>query len=263
MEKTENEVIIIGAGNVGTHLAHQLDKKNFTIRGICSRTIQSARQLAKYYVCESWTNAALIPPDAQYYFICVNDEAIAKVADAMPQTNGLVMHTSGSTPIEVLSRFPNHGVFYPIQTFTKNHETDFSLIPICIEASNKKNLNILKKLALQFSNNIIEANSAQRKHIHLSAVFACNFTNYMYVLAHDILNEQKLPFSILLPLILESFEKVTLMEPWQAQTGPAVRGDSSIIEEHIRMLSENPDYEVIYRIISEQITKRKNKEKTE
>jgi len=147
MEKTENEVIIIGAGNVGTHLAHQLDKKNFTIRGICSRTIQSARQLAKYYVCESWTNAALIPPDAQYYFICVNDEAIAKVADAMPQTNGLVMHTSGSTPIEVLSRFPNHGVFYPIQTFTKNHETDFSLIPICIEASNKKNLNILKKIS--------------------------------------------------------------------------------------------------------------------
>lgn len=257
MKKSGNEVIIIGAGNVGTHLARQLDQQNYTIRGICSRSIQSARQLAKYYVCESWANPAIIPNDAQYYFICVNDEAIASVAEAMPSTNGLVMHTSGSTPLDVLSRFPNRGVFYPIQTFTKTHETDFSLVPICIEASNKKSLNTLKNLALHFSNNIIEADSIKRKYIHLSAIFASNFTNYMYVIAYDILTKQQLPFSILLPLILESFEKVTLMEPWQAQTGPAVRGDSFIIQEHLKMLSNNPDYQEIYRLLSEQIMKHK------
>jgi predicted short-subunit dehydrogenase-like oxidoreductase (DUF2520 family) len=79
----------------------------------------------------------------------------------------------------------------------------------------------------------------------------------MYVIAYDILTKQQLPFSILLPLILESFEKVTLMEPWQAQTGPAVRGDSFIIQEHLKMLSNNPDYQEIYRLLSEQIMKHK------
>jgi len=259
MKRSDNQVIIIGAGNVATHIAKILDKKGYNIRGICSRSARTARALARLFRAEAWADPALVPADAQYYVICVNDENLSEVIQKMPETQGLVMHTSGTHPLSILSRFANYAVLYPFQTFSKNRDTDFSIIPVCIEAPDKKNLQAVKKIAKTMSDDVRIMDSKQRQYAHLAGVFSCNFSNFMFVAATDILREQKIEFNILVPLILEFFEKTISMDAWKAQTGPAFRGDFGIIESHLNLLEDKPGYHEIYRLISEQIMERKHK----
>ena len=259
MKPSDKQVIIIGAGNVGTHMAKILNKQGYTIRGVCSRTTQSARTLARLFRADAWADPALVPADAQFYFLCVNDENLPDVVKKMPDTQGLVMHTSGTLPLDILNRFANHAVMYPFQTFSKNRETDFSIIPVCIEAPDKKNLQAVKKVAKAISDDVRVMDSKQRQYAHLAGVFCCNFSNFMFVAATDILREQKIEFNILVPLILEFFEKTISMDAWKAQTGPAIRGDYGIIESHLNLLENKPGYHEIYRVLSEQIMERKHK----
>ena len=260
MKFTDTDIILIGAGNLASHLARVLSHKGLRISGICSRTAKSARALAKPYHCPGCANVALIPDKAKFYFICVDDEKLPEVVDRMPDTQGLVMHTSGSQPLDILRKFPNRGVFYPLQTFSKNRETDFSIVPVCIEAPDKKNLGTLKKIARILSEDVRIMDSDQRKNTHLAAVFASNFSNFMFVAASDILRNYKTDFNILIPLILEFFDKTISMDAWKAQTGPAIRGDWSVIEQHLSLLSDHPGYQDIYRTISGQIIAKKEAE---
>jgi predicted short-subunit dehydrogenase-like oxidoreductase (DUF2520 family) len=98
-----------------------------------------------------------------------------------------------------------------------------------------------------------QINSLQRKHIHLAAVFACNFSNYMYSIANDILKADGISFDILNPLILECASKALDLNPREAQTGPAKRNDQNIIQHHLELLNNLPDYREIYEILSRQI----------
>jgi predicted short-subunit dehydrogenase-like oxidoreductase (DUF2520 family) len=253
MKKQKKDIIILGAGNVAHALGKELNAKGYLIRGVYSRTTKSARALAKYFSCDVYADPSLIPADASYYLISVTDEALPEVASRIPFTDGIVMHTAGSVPLDVLARFKRYGVLYPLQTLSKNKETDFSIVPLCIEASDKTTLKEIKKIALEMSETVVEVTTRQRKVLHVAAVFACNFSNYMYIAAHDILKQEGMDFKILLPLIIETVEKLMLMDPRQAQTGPAIRGDKSIMQEHIHLLKEMPHYQKIYKTLSSAI----------
>lgn len=250
MKKGKNDVIVLGAGNVAHAFSKEFNNKGLQIRGIYSRTTKSARALAKYFSCDVFADPALIPTDASYYLISVTDEALPEVVARMPETEGIVMHTAGSVPMSVLSRFKKYGVLYPLQTLSKNRETDFSIVPLCIEASDKSTLKEIKKIALSMSETVVEVSSDQRKILHVAAVFACNFSNYMYIAAHDILKHAGMDFKILLPLIIETVEKLMLMDPRQAQTGPAVRGDKTVMHEHQQLLKDMPQYQKLYKTLS-------------
>ena len=114
-------------------------------------------------------------------------------------------------------------------------------------------MQLLKDIASALSEKVYEANSEQRKSLHLAAVFTCNFTNHMYALAAELLKKYELPFEAMLPLIDETARKVHELEPFVAQTGPAVRYDKNVINEHLRMLADEPQMQELYREISENI----------
>ena len=160
------------------------------------------------------------------------------------------------------NRFENYGVFYPLQTFSKFRDIDFSTVPICIEANNKKLEKILVNLAKYISNSVHLVDSEKRKMLHLSAVFACNFVNHMYSVATEILNQSDIPFDLLKPLIVETMQKAIDFDPQNAQTGPAVRNDQNIMLKHIELLKDNPEFEKIYRFVSESIYKLNQKTDT-
>ncbi len=170
--------------------------------------------------------------------------------------NKLTVHTSGSIPLEILNKVSeNHGVLYPLQTFSKSREVDFSNIPICVEANSAENLEKLKSVAKALSNNIYEVDSEQRKVLHLAAVFACNFPNFMYTIADKILRDSDIDFDILRPLIKETAEKIQDVKPAEAQTGPAIRNDEKILSGHMEMLNDFPQLKELYKLISAEIKK--------
>jgi len=250
-------ITLIGAGNVATHLGKAFLNNGFSINQVYSKSIDNAYSLASELNAMPCDDVKFITDESDIYIICIKDDAINDIVEQISFKNKIIAHTSGSIPLSVLNGFNNYGIFYPLQTFSKNKNVTINEVPFCIEANNDETKNTLLDLAKSLSNNVNEINSEQRKKIHLAAVFACNFTNYMYSISEDILNQSNIDLDILKPLIIETAKKIQNNSPKTMQTGPAKRNDDVVLKNHIELLANSKDYQDIYKIITDNIIKRK------
>jgi len=247
-------VVLLGSGNVATNLALALKANGDNIVQVFSPNLVNAKELAERIGSESINSFSEIDRGADLYIISVKDDAIAEVARNLKGVDGLVVHTSGTTDIKVLSSEVKHaGVFYPLQTFSKSREADFKTIPLCLEASDQYQLEILTQVAEKLSNKVYQLDGEKRKVLHLAAVFACNFTNHLYALSNQILTENDLNFDLIKPLIAETADKVMVDLPENVQTGPAIRHDENTMNKHLAMLSDLPELQEIYQTLSNSI----------
>lgn len=245
---------IIGAGNLATHLAKSLNSHGFSISQIYSRTVSSAKALADELNTSYTTSLNNIDPSADIFIVAIKDSAFDGVLPKINFNNKLLVHCSGSTPLSVLEKYSkNYGVFYPLQTFSRNRNVDFASIPIFIESNSNDNEKKLIEIARGISNTVSVLDSEKRLNLHISAVFACNFVNHLYTISSEILKSCGIPFDVLKPLIVETALKVQEIQPVLAQTGPAIRFDEKIISLHLERLSENNDYRELYNSISKSI----------
>lgn len=252
----DTSIVFIGAGNLATNLAKALYHKGFRIVQIYSRTKESAGALASKVEAGYTTDLGEISKQAQVYIVSLKDDALVELLPqiAESKSKALLVHTAGSIPMNVWEGYAErYGVFYPMQTFSKQREVDFREVPFFIEAETPKDAELLKAIAGTLSGKVYEATSEQRKSLHLAAVFVCNFTNHLYALAADLLNKYNLPFDVILPLINETARKVYELTPHDAQTGPAVRYDTNVMNNHLSMLADNPALQEIYKLISKSI----------
>ena len=228
-------VAIIGSGNVAKHLIKAFLKiDNINLKQVYTRNLKD-EALLKNSV--STTNDLSLIKQADVTIIAVNDDAISHISSKI--RNSLVVHTSGSVEMNALKNPNNKGVFYLLQSFSKEKEINFSTIPICLEAEDNKDLLKLEKLASLLKGDIYYLSSLQRKKIHVAAVFVNNFTNHMYAIAHKICEDHNVPFNILQPLIIETSQKIANLTPKKAQTGPAIRNDEETIKNHLNLLTES------------------------
>jgi len=248
-------ITFIGSGNLATHLSTNLFHKGFVIHEVYSKTIENATLLASKFNASATNNLAQISDKSDIYIICIKDDLIEDVIRNFPFKNKLVVHTSGSVSIENLKGFDNYGIFYPLQTFSKEKEVNMFHVPFCIEANTKITEKRLVALAESLSENVYLINSEQRKKLHLAAVFACNFTNYMYQIANDITRKNDIDFDILKSVILETAKKIQKNTPKAMQTGPAKRRDEAVIKKHLELLADLPAYQEIYQLITKNIIK--------
>ena len=249
------KVVLIGAGNLATNLGKALFRAGHEIVQVYSRTEESARTLADELKCVYTTDIKAVVRSADVFIIAVKDSVLPSVASSLQtgREGQLFVHTAGSMSMEILP-FERCGVLYPMQTFSKNKEVDFSVIPCFIEAKEKGDLQLLKTLALTISDTVYELDSENRKYLHLAAVFCCNFANHCFGLGARLLQEHgNIPFSVMLPLIDETAAKLYLMSPHEAQTGPAVRLDTNVMDKHLQLLAETPDLQKIYQQFSKSI----------
>lgn len=248
------KITFIGAGNLATNLALELYEKKIEILQVYSRTEDSAKTLAEKVKSEFTTDLRKISAKADLYIISVKDDALHWVTENLNLGNKLVVHTAGSVPMSVFERnFENYGVFYPFQTFSKEKKVAFAEIPIFLEANSGENRKILKQLADKISTKVQFVNSDQRKITHVAGVFACNFTNHLFAIAEEILNKHNLGFNVLQALLSETLKKALTNSPKIVQTGPAVRNDEKVMNEHLAMLRENTTFAEIYSLLSKSI----------
>lgn len=247
-------IVLLGSGNVATHLGRAFKMAGQTIVQVWSRDIDHAKELADTLASEAVSNLDDINRSADLYIIAVKDEAIKSVAAALDIEDKLVVHTSGTSGLDVLDGVSSHtGVFYPLQTFSKNKAVDFRQIPIAIEVSNEDDRAIIRSIADRLSEKVIELNSSQRKALHIAAVFACNFTNHLYSVSKELLGTEDIDFDLLRPLIAETADKIKLNDPETVQTGPAIREDHETISTHLEMLKDNPEWMDLYQKLSQSI----------
>lgn len=245
-------IVLIGSGNVATHLGLSLSNQGYKIKQVWSKQLKNANILAKK-LNSSYTDCINSLKDADLYILAIKDDALSSVIAQLNINN--VIHTSGSTGLEVFKvKCKNYGILYPLQTFNKDISIDLSKTPICIEASNESFENELLNIGNNLSEKAIIISSEQRKKLHIAAIFACNFTNHMFTIADAILSESDVDFKLLLPLINQTTNKLNNKKPSKLQTGPAIREDKKIIQSHINNLSDK-NIKEIYKLISESIIK--------
>lgn len=229
------KIVLIGRGRLATNLERALLEAGHEVASINSRTLEDLSE------------------EADVFIIAVKDSALADVI--REATKGretqVFVHTAGSMTLRLFEGMTQHyGVFYPMQTFSKERAVDFAEIPIFIEASDNETLCVLRQLAESITRRVYELSSDDRQYLHLAAVFACNFANHCYAMAAEILEEHGLPFDVMLPLIDETARKVHQLHPLEAQTGPAVRYDENVIRHQSDLLANEPQMKDLYERLS-------------
>ena len=270
------KIVLIGAGNLATHLGKALHAAGHDMLQVFSRTMQSAETLASLLDAEPLTDIAQVRDDADVYIFSVKDSALVQLVAQLcrHEADGLVedgavnalrkakkgehervfLHTAGSMPMSVFEGMAQHyGVLYPMQTFSKQREVDFSIIPCFVEANDEFAQKQIEGLAREISGRVYQLSSEDRKYLHLSAVFACNFANHCYAISQELLEEHGIPFDVMLPLINETAAKVYEMKPKDAQTGPAVRYDENVIGKQSKLLENHPHFKKVYDSMSKSI----------
>lgn len=254
------KIVIVGAGNVGGHLAKRFEAQGIEVAQVLTRHWHKHEVLHHQLNAQFITAFAEMITDADAYILAVNDASIIEVAMAIQRQVGddkLIAHTSGATPSTVLAKHSNrYGILYPLQTFSEIREQKWEQMPICIDANTSNDLEMLRVLALKLSPNVYDITDEQRTILHVAAVFVNNFTNYLFQIAEDIAQKEKIPFELLKPLIIETAAKVQQHVPHEMQTGPARRGDMATIEKHLNYLSYQPDYFTLYQTMTELILRK-------
>lgn len=270
------KIVLIGAGNLATHLGKALHAAGHDMVQVFSRTMQSAETLASLLDAEPLTDIAQVRDDADVYIFSVKDSALVQLvaqlcrheADGLGEDGAVnalrkakkgehervFLHTAGSMPMSVFKGMAQHyGVLYPMQTFSKQREVDFNIIPCFVEANDEFAQKQIEGLAREISGRVYQLSSEDRKYLHLSAVFACNFANHCYAISQELLEEHGIPFDVMLPLINETAAKVHEMKPKDAQTGPAVRYDENVIGKQSKLLENHPHFKKVYDSMSKSI----------
>jgi predicted short-subunit dehydrogenase-like oxidoreductase (DUF2520 family) len=254
------KIVLFGAGNFATNLALALKKAGFNILQIYNRTESHGKKLAKKVNAEYIRDFSRLNLQADIYIISVTDSAIATISAKIRVKDKLVIHTSGTMDIGILKMSSsNYGVLHSPQTFSKDKPVSFRNLHIDIQANNKKSERELVTFAGIICKNVHVVNADQRKMIHIAAVFSGNFSNFMYSVAKDILEDNNLPFSLMRPIIKKTSQNSKEKDPFDRQTGPAVREDYEILARHMEILEQYPEYRDIYDLLSKSIIKHKKR----
>jgi predicted short-subunit dehydrogenase-like oxidoreductase (DUF2520 family) len=255
-------IVIIGAGHLAKHLASAVCRAGYRIQQIYSRTADNASLLAASVEAIATNHLEDISETSDFYFLCVPDAVVPEILKKIKITSGILLHTSGSLPMNVLSQASyEYGVIYPLQTFSKNADVDFNTVPLCIEASDPAALSKINALATLLCNAVYNIDSEKRRILHLAAVFCCNFVNRMYAEAYDMARKNNMDPHIFLPLIKETASKLDTLDPLAAQTGPALRHDAAVLEMHRDMLKNDSELLKLYNILTGRIQQNSRYEK--
>lgn len=247
---------MIGAGRLATNLSQALLKAGHQIVQVYSRTETSASSLSQLLHADYTCQLEQVVRDAEVYVISVTDAVLASLLPVLCEgrRDAVFLHTAGSLPMSVFEGWADHyGVLYPMQTFSKERLVDFSRVPLFTEGNDELSLRTAEALAQSVSREVRQLSSEDRRHLHLAAVFACNFANHCYALSAEILQRHGLPFSVMIPLIDETAAKVHELTPFEAQTGPAVRFDENVIEAQKQLLADQPIAREVYDLMSKSI----------
>ena len=277
-------ITLVGSGNVATWMAQRLQgSSGFPVTQVYSRKIENARRLAALSGAEAIDDIKALNPDNQIFIFALADNAYEEILPQLPFRLPMAFVTSGTVSCQCLKDYADrYGVIYPLQTFTKSQDMRALEVPLCLESDFVRDdkerqhscccnnlpqecgspYELMWELARELSPICHEVSEAQRARMHVAAVFACNFSNAMYQIAYKLLEENGLPFDILIPLLRQTVEKVSQMPPAEAQTGPAVRGDWNVMRAHLAEL-EDERLQELYRMMSEIIMKEKRLEPRE
>ena len=254
--KPQPDIVIVGSGNVGYHIGQRLHQSGFNIRQVFSQTVEHGKSLADKIKCSFTTDLSKVISDADVYLLCVKDDVMTEVVDALKIKDKIVLHTAGSVQRHISNRTDIHqGVLYPLQSFNRDMEVDWNNVPVFVDGDNDETIAAATQIGKALSNNVQHANDEQRMNIHIAAVFANNFSNHCMAIGQRLLEQHGYDFDVLKPLIETTFKRLYTTKPFDVQTGPAIRSDVSTVDKHLKALEQEQNWKELYLKLSDDIKK--------
>ena len=246
-------VVIIGSGNVATIMGSRIVSAGHRLLQVMARQEAAAAALAAEWGCGYTAQWEAVEPTADIYIVSLSDRALPGLGSLLSLPGRLVVHTAGAVSGSVLRDVSVRcGVLYPLQSLRKEIRP-FPEFPLLIDADQPGDLPLLEGFARTIARQVQRAGDTQRQKLHVAAVFANNFTNHLYTLAADFCRKEEIDFSLLLPVIRETVRRLEYYPPRDSQTGPAIRGDQSTMDQHLEILANYHNMSVLYRLFSDQI----------
>jgi predicted short-subunit dehydrogenase-like oxidoreductase (DUF2520 family) len=247
------KVVIIGSGNVATVMGGRIAASGHQLLQVAARNADAAAALAAEWGCGSTTRWSAVDPGADLYIVSVSDRALMELPGVLSLPGKLVVHTAGAVPLDALRLVSERrGVLYPLQSLRKEIRP-FPEFPLLTDAALPGDEVLIDAFARTIARQVQHADDALRLKLHVAAIFANNFTNYLYTLSADFCRQEGIDFSLLLPLIHETAQRLERYAPREVQTGPAVRGDRATMDRHLEILNNYHNMSTLYRIFSGQI----------
>ena len=223
---------IIGSGKLAFHLgpALMLDAR-LNFQYVINRSKESGTDLANKLNCIYNSNLPILQnADIDIVFVWVNDDSIKLIIEKLEnylEKETIIVHSSGILSSSELGHyFQNLGCMWPLQTFSKD---DFLLnlrnIPFLISSQSERCLIQLNNLAIKLSDSVHRISEKQKAVLHLSAVIANNFSNHLFYLANQLLENSNMDLALLSEILNQTVQKALLIGPENAQSGPAIRKD--------------------------------------
>ena len=254
MSQSKYKLVIVGSGNVGYHIGQRLHQAGYSIKQVFSLTPEHGKSLAEKVGSTFTNDVAKIIADADVYIVCVKDDAMESVYNALPIKNEIVLHTAGSVSKNVSNRTDLHqGVLYPLQSFNRNAEVTWENVPVFVDGDDENVIQAASELGNALTKNVKLANDEQRLKVHVAAVFANNFSNHCMAIGEKLMEESGFAFDVLKPLVDATFRRLQHANPSDVQTGPAKRGDENTVDKHMNALVEHPNWKELYRYLSDDI----------
>jgi len=251
-------IALIGSGNVATWVASKLaDSKEFAIGQVYSRSLDHARALADRVGAEAIDDLRNLNPACDVYLFALRDDAYPDILKEVPFRMPVALHTAGSVSQQMFERYADtYGVVYPLQTLSKGMDFEKVKVPLCVESDHLGDQkDMVMRLVAELSDLHCAMAEKQRAVAHLAAVFACNFSNALCDIADELLRKEGFSLELLMPLMEQTLDKLKIMSPKEAQTGPAARRDTVVMGRQMMALSDSHMRQV-YEALSTYIMER-------
>lgn len=253
MNPSALRISIIGSGNVATHIARRLLEQSVKIVQICSKNLENAQLLAAQVNAQAICQLGdLDTKSIDFVWVLSNDDALATIAPSLPK-NTFVVHSAGAKGLSVFEQQQHAAIIYPLYSFSKNVPVHFDALSLFLCVKQKEDAQKIESWARLIAPSTTWVTENDLLRLHTAAVIACNFSNFMFTLANELLAQSEIPFSVLQNLLVTTVEKAVHFSPFEMQTGPAKRGDAQTLAAHQKILLENPEILAIYNYLSEKI----------
>ncbi|MEW6162368.1 MAG: DUF2520 domain-containing protein [Nitrospirota bacterium] len=257
-----HRVSIIGAGVVGTAMGYLLKKGGYPIVGIASRTLESAKR-AREFIGEgkASTDLKATAKKANIVFITTPDDMIEDVCNKVASEGGfnpgaIVFHMSGALPSEILRSAKDVGAYvaslHPLQSLAGVREALKNLPGsyFCMEGDEVA-LSVARKIVDTLRGREIVIRVDKKPLYHAGASVASNFLVTTVGFGLELFNaagiDRQDSLNALVPLIKGAVKNIENLRIPSALTGPISRGDTGVIEGHLKaILKERPEMVRLY-----------------
>jgi predicted short-subunit dehydrogenase-like oxidoreductase (DUF2520 family) len=268
-QQEEKSVTLVGFGNWGTALASALVAAGVPVREIVVRKLREderkrAKKLGARLVTLGPTGRSAAKLDAEIFWICTPDAAIAATAAALASRGPwhrrpIVLHSSGALASTEMSALRDGGAgtvslasVHPLMSFPRRTAVPLQDVPFAIEGDARA-VRAATRLVRRLGGAPFALRTEDKALYHAFGAFASPLLASLLMAALSVGRaagfSQTDAARRMRPIVERTVANFFENGPAQSFSGPVARGDVATVARHLAVLQAHPPLREVYRAL--------------